>query len=280
VAKPLGLSVSDAAFGIHRLVGSNMAEAARMHAAERGLDLTEHVLIAFGGAGPVHAWSVARQLRIPRVVFPAHSGVLSAFGFLAAPPAFETARSRTQPLEELSERETEQLLEELAKAARAQLKGTGKGEITALASADMRYRGQGSEVRVGVPGLRVTREGLAASFEKEYASLYGRAVVGVPIEVVTWRVRAERPRPAVSLFDEARVLDTRVRVTEPKRRRLAWLPDADGPSDVPVFRRADLVPGMHWRGPALIEDVDSTLVLARGTCRVLVGGAVLAEVEA
>src|SRR5262245_36868928 len=113
VAVPLGLSVQEAAFGMHRLVGSNMAEAARMHAAERGLDLTEHTLIAFGGAGPVHAWSVARQLRIPRVVFPAHSGVLSAFGFLAAPPAFETARSRTEPLDELSESEVERVLEEL-----------------------------------------------------------------------------------------------------------------------------------------------------------------------
>jgi len=280
VARPLDLTVSEAAFGIHRLVGSNMAEAARMHAAERGLDLTEHTLIAFGGAGPAHAWSVARQLRMPRVVFPAHSGVLSAVGFLAAPPAFETARSRTQSLEELSERETALLLEELAEAARAQLAETGAGDMTILASADMRYRGQGWEVRVSVPSLRVKREDLAVSFEKEYASLYGRTVVGVPIEVVTWRVRAERPRPAVSLFDEARVPDTTVRVAEPKRRRLAWLPDAAAPRSVPVFRRGDLVAGMEWRGPALIEDVDSTLVLGEGPCRVLVGGAVLAEVEA
>ena len=280
VARPLELSVMEAAFGIHRLVGSNMAEAARMHAAERGLDLTEHTLIAFGGAGPVHAWSVARQLRIPRVVFPAHSGVLSAFGFLAAPPAFETARSRTEPLSELSETEVGRVLEELAEAARTELGRTGNGEVLIRASADMRYRGQGSEVRVPVHGLRVTRDELTAGFETAYTALYGRTVVGVPLEVVTWRVRAERPAPRVSLFDDARVLERDARLLEAARVRRAWLSDFDAPANVPVFRRDELSPGMRFDGPALIEEVDSTLVIGRGSACVLDGGAVLAEVNA
>jgi N-methylhydantoinase A len=272
--------VDEAAFGIHRLVGSNMAEAARMHAAERGLDLTEHTLVAFGGAGPVHAWSVARQLRMPRVVFPAHSGVLSALGFLAAPPAFEIARSRTEPLADLSEPEVARVLDELAKSARAELAGTGNGDVLVRASADMRYRGQGSEVRVPLAELRAARAELGAAFEKAYAVLYGRAVVGVPIEVVTWRVRAERPLPAVSLFDSARLVENDARTLTPKRHRRAWLPDFDAPHETPVFRRDELAPGMHFAGPALIEETDSTLVIGRGTARVLVGGAVLAEVNA
>jgi N-methylhydantoinase A len=280
VARPLGLSVEEAAFGVHRLVGSNMAEAARMHAAERGLDLTEHTLIAFGGAGPVHAWSVARQLRMPRVVFPAHSGVLSAFGFLAAPPAFEIARSRTEALLDLSETDAARVLEELAESAHAELSGTGKGEVVIRAFADMRYRGQGSEVRVPLSGLRVGRSELGTTFETTYASLYGRAVVGVPIEVVTWRVRAERPAPPVSLFDEAREVKGDGPKLTAKRHRRAWLPDFESSRDVPVFRREELAPGMHVQGPALIEDVDSTLVIGRGTARVLAGGAVLAEVNA
>lgn len=279
-ARPLGLRVDEAAFGIHRLVGSNMAEAARMHAAERGLDLTEHTLVAFGGAGPVHAWSVARQLRMPRVVFPAHSGVLSALGFLAAPPAFEIARSRTEPLADLSEPEVVRVLDELAKSARAELPGTGNGDVLVRASADMRYRGQGSEVRVPLAGLRAARAELGAAFEKAYAVLYGRAVVGVPIEVVTWRVRAERPLPAVSLFDTARLVENDARTLTPKRHRRAWLPDFDAPRETPVFRRDELAPGMHFAGPALIEETDSTLVIGRGTARVLAGGAVLAEVNA
>jgi N-methylhydantoinase A len=276
VAGPLGLDVQEAAFGIHRLVGSNMAEAARMHAAERGLDLAEHTLIAFGGAGPVHAWSVARQLRIPRIVFPAHSGVLSALGFLIAPRAFETARSRTEGLEDLSEAEAGRVLEELAEAARSQM--AGEGEVLVRASADMRYRGQGSEVRVALAGLRVRRDEIAHAFVKVYEALYGRAVTGVPVEVVTWRVRAERPAPALSLFDDADVADSERRVPKPPRHRRAWLPDSETPVDVPVFRREELATGMRLTGPALIEETDSTLVLGRGTARVLVGGAVLAEV--
>jgi N-methylhydantoinase A len=278
VARPLGLDLLEAAAGVYRMVGSNMAEAARMHAAERGLDLTQHTLIAFGGAGPVHAWSVARQLRIPRVLFPAHSGVASALGFLVAPPAFETARSFTESLDRLSESRAGSVLYELAEAARSQMAGAGRGDISLRASVDMRYRGQGSEVRVPLPGLHVNRAELPGRFEKAYEALYGRAVTGVPIETVTWRVRAERPAPALGLFDDVGGACALISGPLAKRHRKAWLPDFNAPESVPVLRRDDLIPGMTLAGPVLIEDVDSTLVLGRGTARVLPGGAVLAEV--
>ena len=279
VARPLGLDVMNAAAGIHRIVGSNMAEAARMHAAERGLDLTAHTLVAFGGAGPVHAWSLARQLRMPRVIFPAHSGVASSVGFLAAPPAFETARSFTQSLDDMTASQAERVLKELAATASEELAGTGRGEIAIRASADMRYRGQGSEVRVPITGLRVDRDELARAFDVAYAALYGRPVMGVPVEIVTWRVRAERPAPGLALFDTARVPDTRMPFSEPVGRRKAWLPDFDAPHEVPVFRRETLLPGMEHEGPGLIEDRDTTFVLGRGKAAMLVGGAVLAELE-
>ena len=277
VASPLGLNIMNAAAGIHRIVGSSMAEAARMHAAERGLDLTAHTLVAFGGAGPVHAFSLARQLRIPRVLFPAHSGVASSVGFLAAPPAFETARSFTQPLDQVSPAEAERVLETLAETARKELAGTGRDEIAIRASADMRYRGQGSEVRVPLPGFCVDPGELAKAFAAAYGALYGRPVVGVPVEIVTWRVRAERPAPGLAIFDNARVPDTRVPLPGPAGHRTAWLPDFDAPRQVPVFRREALLPGMELEGPALIEDRDTTLVLGAGRARVLVGGGVLAE---
>ncbi len=277
VAEPLGLAVDEAAHGVHLLVGSNMAEAARVHAAERGLDLAAHTLVAFGGAGPVHAWSVARQLRIRRVIFPAHAGVESALGFLAAPPAFETARSRTEPLDALDAAAAGAVLAELAEAARRVVERAGSGPVTVRASVDMRYRGQGAEVRAPLPDLAPDREALRAAFLDAYVRLYGRAVEGVPVEAVTWRVRAERPAPPVAVFDRAgdAVADRGPAPVAGSRR--AWLPDLDAPAEVPVFRRDRLEPGMTVAGPAVIEEAQSTLVLGRGAARVLPGGAVLAE---
>jgi len=279
VAEPLGMGtdVLLAAHGVHELVGSNMAEAARVHAAERGLDLSTHTLVAFGGAGPVHAWSVAHQLRIPRVLFPAHAGVESALGFLAAPPAFEIARSGTARLDSLDAKGASDRLAELAEAARAVVERAGSGEVSVRASCDMRYRGQGAEVRVELPGLRVDAAGLREAFQERYRAFYGREVEGVPVEVVTWRVRAERPAPAVPVFDRAGDSVEPRSAPEPDGRRQAWLPGFAEPRDVPVWRRERLEPGMELHGPALVEETQSTLVLGRGAGRVLPGGTILAE---
>jgi N-methylhydantoinase A len=280
VAEPLDMDPAEAAHGVHLLVGSNMAEAARVHAAERGLDLGAHVLVAFGGAGPVHAWSVARQLRMSRVLFPAHAGVESALGFLAAPPAFETARSRTVALAALDETDARAILTELAHAARGPVEGAGSGPIAVEAAVDMRYRGQGAEVRVPLPGLSVTRSALAEAFTAAYVRLYGREVEGVPVEVVTWRVRCRRDGPPVDVFDRAGdAAEDRGHAPVFGRRR-AWIPDMDRAADIPVHRRDALEPGMTFTGPALIEETQSTLVLGRGTARVLPGGTILAELSA
>jgi N-methylhydantoinase A len=281
VAEPLGMGADAlrAAHGVHELVGSNMAEAARVHAAERGLDLASHTLVAFGGAGPVHAWSVARQLRIPRVLFPAHAGVESALGFLAAPPAFEIARSTTMRLGDLDTEAASRLLGQLAGMAREVVERAGTGDISVRAACDMRYRGQGAEVRVELPDLRMEREDLDGTFRDRYRALYGREVQGVPVEVVTWRVRAERSAPAVPVFDRAgEAVDPRP-APEADGARRAWLPGFDGAQTVPVWRRENLEPGMELRGPALVAETQSTLVLGRGKALVLPGGAVLAVLE-
>ena len=280
VADPLNMDPAEAAHGVHLLVGSNMAEAARVHAAERGLDLGAHVLVAFGGAGPVHAWSVARQLRMPRVLFPAHAGVESALGFLAAPPAFETARSRTVALSALNEADAREILEELARIAHGPVEGAGSGPIAVEAAVDMRYRGQGAEVRVPLTGLSVTRSALAEAFAAAYVRLYGREVEGVPVEVVTWRVRCRREGPPVDVFDRAGEPVGPGGEAPVFGRRRAWIPDMERPAEVPVYRRGALEPGMTLTGPALIEESQSTLVLGRGAARVLPGGTVLAEVSA
>jgi N-methylhydantoinase A len=277
VAEPLGLDPLRAAHGVHELVGSNMAEAARVHAAERGLDLASHTLVAFGGAGPVHAWSVAHQLRIPRVLFPAHAGVESALGFLAAPPAFEIARSGTARVDSLDVESASGLLAELAGTAREVVETAGTGPVVVRASCDMRYRGQGAEVRVDLPGLEVDVDLLRGAFRARYRNLYGREVEGVPVEVVTWRVRAARPAPAVPVFDRAGDAVMRRSAPAPDGSRRAWLPGFAEPAEVPVWRRERLEPGMELTGPALVEEAQSTLVMGEGTARVLPGGAVLAE---
>jgi N-methylhydantoinase A len=277
VAEPLGLTVAKAAHGVHTLVGSNMAEAVRVQAAERGLDLSAHTLVAFGGAGPVHAWSVARQLRIGRIVFPGHAGVESALGFLAAPPAFEVARSRNEPVGTLREREAANVLNQLAEEARAVVESAGTGKIAVRASVDMRYRGQGAEVRVPLSGLEVNRRELVDAFGETYRGLYGREVADVPVEVVTWRVRCERTAPALDVFDRAAdTVDART-PPSPMSSRPAWLPGFEAPIEVPVYRRDDLEPGMTLKGPALVEEAQCTLVVGRGTARVLNGGTILAE---
>ncbi len=278
VARPLGLSLMEAAHGVHTLVGSNMAEAARVHAAERGLDLSDHTLVAFGGAGPAHAWSVARQLRIPRVIFPGHAGVESALGFLAAAPAFEIARSWTTPVETLDESTARSILKDLADQARAVVATAGPGDPSLQVSVDIRYRGQGAEVRVPLPGLEVRRNELAEAFLDRYRVLYGRVVTDVPVEAVTWRVRCSHPAPSIQVFDRAGDRTSADDVPEPVAARNAWLPDCDGPREIPVYRRDDLEPGMVITGPSLIEEAECTLALGRGSARVLSGGTVLAEV--
>jgi N-methylhydantoinase A len=280
VAVPLGLGVLEAAHGVHTLVGSNMAEAARVHAAERGLDLAAHTLVAFGGAGPVHAWSIARQLRIPRVLFPGHAGVASALGFLAAGPSFEVARSRPESLDALDETETGRMLQDLAGEARTVVDPAGAGGTTVSASVDMRYRGQGAEIRVPLEGVAPSRNGLRRGFGAAYRAAYGREVSGVPVETVTWRVRCTRPAPPIGALDRAgdRVEDREP--VSPHAVRTAWLPDLDAPAPVPVYRRDALEPGMRVSGPTLVEESQCTIALGRGTARVLRGGALLALLAA
>jgi len=278
VATPLGIGVEEAAHGAYRAVTDNMAAAARVHAAERGIDLAGHLLVAFGGAGPVHAWAVARRLRVPRVLFPSHAGVESALGFLAAPPSFETVRSDTRPLDDgFDAVSAAALLHELAREAEAAVP-VGPGEVAVRAWADMRYRGQGAEVRVPLAGLTVQVAALREAFHAVYCELYGREVHGVPVEIVTWRVRADRDPEPLPVFDAASAVAERPG-PEPHTMRRAWLPDLDAPASTPVYRRDSLREGMTLAGPALIEEAQSTLVLGRGRARVLRGGHVLCDLE-
>ena len=138
IAEPLGLSVEEAAWGIHRLVNEDMASAARVHAAERGHDATGLPLFAFGGAGPVHAFGVAAALGTTTVIVPAAAGVMSSVGVLAAPLATDAVRSRLEPVDEDTLARVQPLFAELEQEGSAILSSSGVTDITHERSVDMR----------------------------------------------------------------------------------------------------------------------------------------------
>ena len=174
-----------------------------MHAIERGRDVRRFALVATGGAGPVHAWSVARRLGIRRLVLPPAAGVASAFGMLTAPPAFDQARSLPAPLAGADWAAVRSALASMRRDGTLRLRraGVARADVTVEVSADVRYRGQGEAL--GVPlGADLPRrrpaERVREAFEAAYAGLYGRQPPGVEPEVLTWRVRVAGPRPVLA----------------------------------------------------------------------------------
>jgi N-methylhydantoinase A/oxoprolinase/acetone carboxylase beta subunit len=261
VAKPLGLDVTAAAAGIHRIIDENMASAARIHILEKGKDPRRYPLFAFGGAGPVHAAGVARLLGADRVIVPRGAGVTAALGFLAAPIATDHVRTYVSRLDRADWPRVQALLAELEAAALAALTSAGvpRARITLERAADMRYAGQGFEVTAPLPRGRLDARRAAAiaeSFLATYRERYGQAERDQPLEVVSWRVRARGPIPAVRLAPPPRAGGPRAACTG---RRPVFF---DGVFiDTPVYDRAALGAGVALRGPAILEERESTLVV-------------------
>ncbi|MGI8688035.1 MAG: hydantoinase/oxoprolinase family protein [Thermomicrobiales bacterium] len=267
----LGLSTIDAAWGIHQVVNENMAGAARIHAVERGKDPRAYPLFAFGGAGPGHAWRVAKILDAPELVVPLGAGVTSALGFLVAPLAFDYVRSFFSPLRDLDFAHVNALLGEMEKEGAATLAAAGvaSGQITYRRTAEMRYRNQGHEVPVPLPDgdLRAAMlPALEAAFEDVYRRLYGRIAEGVPLEVLNWRVVVSGPRPEINLAAEATgATDATMAI---KGERTIYLPEQGGFAPVPVYDRYALAPGAAFPGPAVVEERESTTIIGGGTVTV------------
>jgi N-methylhydantoinase A len=263
VAAKLGLSVEAAAWGIHTIVNENMANAARVHAVERGKDPTTLPLFAFGGAGPVHAAGVAAALGSPAVVAPVGAGVMSAFGFLTAPLAFEFVHSWRCTVEDADLAEVNAFLAGMEEDGVALLGESGlrPDEIAHERFAEMRYVGQGHEVRVPLPPgeLRDVRE-LVERFEREYDRLFGRRGPRVGVEAITWRVVSTGPRPRLQGTSGASP-QGRDRL---RGRRPAYFPSLGGYVETPVYDRYALQPHDGLVGPAIVEERESTLVVAPG----------------
>jgi N-methylhydantoinase A len=271
VAQPLGLDPTAAAWGIHRVVNENMAAAARIHGIERGRDLRAYPLFAFGGAGPVHCWQVARILKVPRILLPFGAGAMSAWGLLAAPLAFDFVRTVRARLDQADWDALTRLFVEMEDEGRELLAraGVAVGEVLVSRIAEMRYVGQGHEVEAPMPAGRLSSESLPAittSFEDAYRALYHRLPQGVAIEALNWRVTVSGPAPAIAFGGAA---GSRPATEAVKATRRAWFAEASGWTDTPVYDRYALGAGTTFAGPAIVEERESTAVIGPGArCRV------------
>ncbi|MFQ5827884.1 MAG: hydantoinase/oxoprolinase family protein [Candidatus Methylomirabilia bacterium] len=282
VARPLGLSVVRAAWGIHQIVTSNMELATRVVSIERGRDPRELTFIAFGGAGPLHACRMARALGLPHVILPAAAGVTAALGLLAAEVKFEVARTYVRRLEEVELEHLNWIYGEMKGQAVRVVRESGmSGEVTVLRSADVRYVGQGYELTVGVaagPLGQVQMSRLRAAFDEAYAARYGYANPKEPVEVVNWKLSAigSGPRLVLPKFERRGGLAEAL-----KQRRPAYFPETGGVVECAVFDRYRLSPGLELAGPAIVEERESTTILPPGA-RACVDdyGSLLAEVAA
>lgn len=262
LGRPLGLSVTEAAAGIHRVVNENMAAATRMYIAEKGRDPRRYAMLAFGGAGPVHAYGLARLLKLERIVCPLGAGVMSALGFLVAAPAIDLVRSYVSRVGDLDWDTLNRLFAEMEEEARAMLgeAGASQEEIVVRRRADMRYVGQGFEVEVPVPEGMLGAQSTAVmerAFLDTYQRLFDRRIEGIAIEAMTWRLSATAPARDIALnFAGRRGGAGAAR----KGSRPVWFPET-GYVDCAVYDRYALQPGTALPGPAVVEERESTVVV-------------------
>lgn len=263
IARPLHVDIIRAAWGVHQVVNENMANAARIHLVEKGRDPREYNMVAFGGAGPVHAYRVAERLKLKTLVCPLAAGVTSAFGMLTAPFAFDFVQSYVTTLSEIDFAILHNMYAEMERRGRALLEAAGvEGALTFTRSADMRYLHQGFEIRVPLPSGPLTREDLptlSRAFTEEYERLYKRLNTGVEIEIVNWRLIASGPRPAIAL--QTPTTEEQSLSCALKGERAVYLPESNGFAPCRVYDRYKLPLGVPFLGPAIIEERECTIVV-------------------
>ena len=267
LAERLGMTVEQAAWGVHQIVNENMANAARAHLNERGKDPRRMPMYAFGGAGPVHGYRVAEILHLPALISPFGAGVGSTFGLLAAPLAFDFVRSAYSRLDQQDWSLANQLLDVMAEEGRKVLESSGLAvkEIRYQRTVDMRYVGQGHEVSVRLPSGALSQQHvpqITAEFEETYRGLYGRKGPDVALEIINWRVVASGPRPEMSLQLPR---DTSNKGDARKGFRHAYFPES-GFVETPVYDRYAFKPGLEFAGPAIVEERESTLIVGPSGC--------------
>ncbi|KMO10754.1 hydantoinase/oxoprolinase family protein [Methylobacterium platani] len=264
VGDRLGLAPVPAAFGIVEVVDENMANAARVHAVENGRDLAGSVMIAFGGAAPLHAARLCEKLEIDRCLIPAGAGVGSAIGFLKAPFGYEAVGSRLFQLSALDGAELAATIAALSGTAERFVRAGTQAPLVREVTAFMRYAGQGWEIPVPLPDGAADAGSLRDLFRTHYARFFGRPVdglEGLDIEIVTVSVKVQdvREAPARHALDAAGRLGA-----APAARRPVFDPASGETRDSAIVARDALRPGDRVEGPAIVvERETSTVVTSR-----------------
>jgi N-methylhydantoinase A len=264
VADPLGLDPLRAAAGIVEIINVHMEQGIKAVSSERGYDLREFALVAFGGAGPLHAARLAASLDIPWVLVPPHPGVTSAMGLLMADVKHDYVRSRLQELETTTPSDVQAALDELADRARSDLRAEGFADeqITLQGLLDLRYAGQGYELSVTAPPGALDDAAMAdirSRFDALHERLHGHQAPGESVEIVSYRLVAMARVPRIELRrDTSAGGDSR---DARKGERQALFPDSPAPVPCPVFDRTRLPAGARLEGPAIVEQLDSTAVI-------------------
>jgi len=275
VAKPLGVTPIQAVWGIHDLINETMAAAAKTHIAEKGGNPKIVTIAAFGGAGPVHAYGLAKKLGAPRLLVPPNAGVGSALGFFTAPRAFDLLRSHKVSLGKSDFVEIERIFKELEAEAsgileRQATEKEGDPERRADAgeqvrferSLDMRFVGQGAETHVPIyerDFAKIEKKDVRRRFDQIYEKLYGRTYPDSEVEFINFKVRASLPERLLrlpKLEGKGTSLDQAI-----KGQRLAYSPVAKDFVSYTVYDRYKLLPDAVFRGPAIIEERESTVVV-------------------
>jgi N-methylhydantoinase A len=257
IASKLKLGVEEAAAGIHNVVNSNMSRAMRIVSVERGYDPSSLTFVAFGGAGPVHAARLARQLKIRKLVVPLAAGVTSALGLLVADLKFDFLRTRVLNVDVASKREIFELYVEMKNEA-VKLLADVPYERKFLKLVDMRYSGQAYELSVpfgeGVDEFDFDQ--LKKDFLRLYQERYGYSRSD-PVQCVNWRLIATGVVPKVQLVNSSAGSNQNPK----KGSRRAYFPEAGGFIECDIYDRYKLWNGTSLNGPAIIEERESTCVL-------------------
>jgi N-methylhydantoinase A len=283
IAKPLGLTLQGAAWGVHSIANANMERAMRIVSIERGRDPRRYALVAFGGAGPLHACRLARAMEIPRVIVPRGAGVGSALGLLVADKKVDQGLTRVMRLNETAPEAIAGLFAILEARVTAEArKMDPDGPLRLERSASMRYAGQGYELRVDLPdgpiGPDYAARGLAA-FHAAYQREYGYSDPDTPVDAIDWF--------AVSTSVGSRA-DAGIRLHGYRSggnpvvgHRRAYFPEAGGMIDTAVVDRYALTEGHRIPGPALVEERESTIVVLPGdTVSVSAAGNLIVDIKA
>ncbi|MDB2424813.1 hydantoinase/oxoprolinase family protein [Litoricolaceae bacterium] len=268
LATPLGLSVESAALGALKVVDIKMAEAVRALATSKGLDLREFTLIAFGGAGPLHASRIMRELNLKQVLIPARPGVTSALGLLQADVKHEFISTKPQSLSQVSAETVHDIFNGIEKDAFAKFdqEGFPRSSVMLERYMDLRYQGQGYELSVAVNVDGLDTQQIRSDFDELHAKKFGHAAGSQPVEVMSYRlIGRAAPDRDQSVFDVLPIsgvkgLEARVR---------SGIFDVDGSPEhfeMLVMQRDMMEINRIYEGPLVIEQSDTTtLVIPRQT---------------